>query len=87
MRSSTTAVSTKVGRAIQITVASVGTKTTPVKVSIKDPSGKSYQLVSATVARNKSFTSPNIRFVKTGTYLITTTLGTTKRVVTVKVAK
>jgi hypothetical protein len=87
LRSSTTAVSTKIGRSIRVTVASVGTKTVPVKVSVKDPSGKSYQIAAVTVAKNKSFASPNVRFAKAGTYVITTTLGTTKRVVTVKVVK
>jgi hypothetical protein len=87
LRSATTAVSTKVGRSLQVTVASVGTKTVPVKVVVKDPAGKSYQIASRTVAKNKSFASPIVKFAKAGTYVITTTLGTTKRVVTVKVAK
>jgi hypothetical protein len=54
---------------------------------VKDPSGKSYQIASVIVAKNKSFAAPITRFSKTGTYVITTTLGTTKRVVTVKVSK
>jgi hypothetical protein len=87
LRSATTAVSTKVGRSLQVTVASVGTRTVPVKVVVKDPSGKSYQIASVIVAKNKSFAAPITRFSKTGTYVITATLGTTKRVVTVKVAK
>ena len=70
-----------------MTVKSVGTKTVPVKVVVKDPAGKSYQIASRTVAKNKSFASPIVKFAKAGTYVITTTLGTTKRVVTVKVAK
>jgi hypothetical protein len=68
-------------------VASVGTKTVPVKVSVKDPAGKSYQIASVTVSKNKSFASPIVKFAKPGTYVITTYVGTTKRVVTVKVAK
>jgi hypothetical protein len=87
LRSATTAVSTKVGRSLQATVASVGTKTVPVKVVVKDPAGKSYQIASVNVAKNKSFASPIVKFAKAGTYVITTTLGTTKRVVTVKVTK
>jgi hypothetical protein len=87
LRSATTAVSTKVGRSLQATVASVGTKTVPVKVVVKDPAGKSYQIASVTVAKNKSFASPIVKFAKAGTYVITTTLGTTRRVVTVKVTK
>ena len=87
LRSSSAKSSSKVGRSLQVRVASVGTKTVPVKVSVKDPSGKSYQIASVTVAKNKSFASPIVKFAKAGTYVITTTLGTTKRVVTVKVAK
>ena len=87
MRSATTAVSTKVGRSLQATVASVGTKTVPVKVVVKDPAGKSYEIASVIVAKNKSFAAPITRFSKTGTYVVTTTLGTTKGVVTVKVSK
>jgi hypothetical protein len=87
LKSSVAAVSTKVGKSLQVTVASVGTKTVPVKVSVKDPAGKSYQIASVTVSKNKSFASPIVRFAKSGTYVITTYVGVTKRVVTVKVAK
>jgi hypothetical protein len=68
-------------------VASVGTKTVPVKVSVKDPAGMSYQIASVTVAKNKAFSAPIVKFAKAGTYVITTYVGTTKKVVTVKVAK
>jgi len=85
LKSSATAVSTKVGKSLQVTVGSVGTKTVPVKVSVKDPAGMSYQIASVTVAKNKSFASPIVRFAKSGTYVITTYVGTTKKVVTVKV--
>ena len=87
LKSATAAVSTKVGKSLQVTVASVGTKTVPVKVSVKDPAGKSYQVASVTVAKNKGYSAPIIKFAKPGTYVITTYVGTTKRVVTVKVAK
>jgi hypothetical protein len=87
LKSATAAVSTKVGKSLQVTVASVGTKTVPVKVSVKDPAGKSYQIASVTVAKNKGYSAPIIKFAKPGTYVITTYVGTTKRVVTVKVAK
>jgi hypothetical protein len=87
LKSATAAVSTKVGKSLQVTVASVGTKTVPIKVSVKDPAGKSYQIASVTVAKNKGYSAPIIKFAKPGTYVITTYVGTTKRVVTVKVAK
>ena len=81
------AVSTKIGRSLQVIVTSVGKKTVSVRFTVKDPSGKSYQIASRTVAKNKSFTSPILKFAKSGTYLLTTYVGTTKRVVTVKVSK
>jgi hypothetical protein len=87
LKSATAAVSTKVGKSLQVTVASVGTKTVPIKVSVKYPAGKSYQIASVTVAKNKGYSAPIIKFAKPGTYVITTYVGTTKRVVTVKVAK
>jgi hypothetical protein len=68
-------------------VASVGTKTVPVKVSVKDPAGVSYQIASVTVAKNKAYSAPIVKFAKPGTYVITTYVGTSKKVVTVKVAK
>ena len=87
LRSASASTSSKVGKSLQVTVASVGTKTVPVKVSVKDPAGKSYQIASVTVSKNKAYSGPIIKFAKAGTYVITTYVGTTKRVVTVKVAK
>jgi hypothetical protein len=87
LRSASSSTSSKVGKSLQVTVASVGTKTVPVKVSVKDPAGMSYQIASATVAKNKAYSAPIVRFAKPGTYVITTAVGTTKRIVTVKVAK
>ena len=87
LKSATAAVSTRVGKSLQVTLASVGTKTVPVKVSVKDPAGKSYQIASVTVSKNKAYSGPIIKFAKAGTYVITTYVGTTKIVVTVKVAK
>ena len=87
LRSASSSTSSKVGKSLQVTVASVGTKTVPVKVSVKDPAGKSYQIASVTVSKNKAYSGPIIKFAKPGTYVITTYVGTTKKVVTVKVAK
>ena len=87
LRSASASTSSKVGKSLQVTVASVGTKSVPVKVSVKDPAGKSYQIASVTVSKNKAYSGPIIKFAKAGTYVITTYVGTTKRVVTVKVAK
>ena len=87
LRSASSSTSSKVGKSLQVTVASVGTKTVPVKVSVKDPAGMSYQIASVTVAKNKAYSAPIVKFAKAGTYVITTYVGTTKKVVTVKVAK
>jgi subtilisin family serine protease len=85
IKNTTTAVRTKVGKSIQMSLASVGTKSTVVKVTIKDPSGKSYVVSSTAVAKNKAFSSPIIKFAKAGTFAISVNIGTSKRVVTVKV--
>ena len=78
---------TKVGKSLQVTLATVGTKNTTVKLTIKDPSGKSFQLANTKVAKNKAFSGPRIKFAKAGSYVVTTTIGNTKRTVTVKVTK
>jgi hypothetical protein len=68
-----------------MSLASVGTKSTVVKMTIKDPSGKSYVVSSTAVAKNKAYSSPIIKFAKVGTFTISVNIGTSKRVVTVKV--
>ena len=85
LKKSTAAVSTKVGKSLQVSIPTVGTKSVVVKVSVKDPSGKSYVISTATVAKNKAYVAPTVKFSKPGTYTITIFLGTAKRIVTVKV--
>jgi hypothetical protein len=68
-----------------MSVTSVGTKAVVVKVTIKDPSGKSYVVSSASVAKNKAYSSPILKFAKAGTYTISLSIGTNKKIVTVKV--
>ena len=87
LKSSTAVASTKIGKSIQISIPTVGTKSVSVKVSVKDPSGNTFTLASSKVAKNKSYVTPNVKFSKPGTYVMTVTLGTTKKVVTVKVSK
>jgi hypothetical protein len=86
-KKSTTAVSTKVGKSLQVSIPTVGAKSVVVKVSIKDPAGATYTVASTTVAKNKAYSSPKVNFSKTGTYVMTLTAGTTKKVVTIKVSK
>jgi hypothetical protein len=74
-------------RSVQVTIPNVGTKTVLVRTVVKDPSGKSYQIASRTTTKNKSFVAPTIRFVKAGNYTVTVTIGTVKRVLTIKVSK
>jgi hypothetical protein len=83
-RSSAT-VLVKFGKSLQARVATVGTRSVLAKVRVKDPSGKSYQIASSSVLKNKSFSTPIIKFAKKGTYVVTIYLGTTKKVITVKV--
>ena len=86
MTSSSSTQSIKVGKSIQVRVATVGTRSLLAKVQVKDPSGKSYQIASTSVEKNKSFSTPIMKFAKKGTYVVTIYLGTSKRVITVKVA-
>ena len=73
------------GKTLQITIPTVGAKSLTVKVSIKDPSGKSYTIATIRVAKNKPYVTPTIKFSKPGNYLVSISLGTVKKVVTVKV--
>ncbi|CAN2227878.1 Proteinase K-like catalytic domain [Candidatus Nanopelagicaceae bacterium] len=85
LKNSTAAVSTKVGKSLQITISTVGTKSVVVKLSIKDPSGKSYTVASVSIAKNKAYLAPIVKFSKPGTYVFAIYIGTVKKVVTVKV--
>jgi hypothetical protein len=57
------------------------------KVTIKDPSGKLYTIASTTVAKNKAYVSPIVKFSKPGTYVLTMTVGSTKKTITAKVSR
>jgi hypothetical protein len=77
----------KVGNSVQLSLKTIGTKTAPVKLVLKTPDAKSYTLSSSTISKNKGFVGPVIRFSKPGTYIFTLTIGSTKKLVTVKVSK
>jgi hypothetical protein len=77
----------KLGKSLQLMIASVGNKAALVKVSVKDPSGKSYQVASKSIAKNKSYSSPIMKFSKVGKYTITTFVGSAKKVIMVTVSK
>ena len=85
--SASTAKSSKVGNSVQLSLNSVGSKTSPVKLIVKTPEAMTYILASATIAKNKSFVGPVIKFAKPGTYVFTLSIGSTKKLVTVKVSK
>ena len=87
IKSSSSTISTKVGRSIQLTVASIGTKSAIVKLSLKDPAGKSFVISSGSIAKNKSYSSPKIKFAKAGSYVATLTIGTSKKIVKINVKK
>ncbi len=79
--------SSKVGKSLQITIPSVGSKNVAVKVTVKDPSGKTYTIASADIAKNKPYATPILKFSKPGTYTASVLIGTAKKIVAVKVAK
>ena len=81
-----TSVSTKVGKSIQFMIPTVGTKDVNLKLTLKDASGKSFQITSKVISKNKSYSSPILKMLKKGTLTATFTIGTQKRTVTVKVS-
>lgn len=87
IKNSSTSVSSKVGRSVQFTVASIGTKSAIVKLSLKDPAGKSFVISSSSIAKNKSYSSPKIKFAKAGSYLATLTIGASKKIIKINVTK
>ena len=77
----------KVGNSLQFKIGTVGKKDVKVKVSLTDPSGKSYSVASKSIAKNKSYSSPIMKFSKAGNYTITTSVGSAKKVIMVTVSK
>jgi hypothetical protein len=84
---SSTSLTSKVSKSVQLSLKTIGTKSSPVKLVVKTPDGKSYTLSSSTIAKNKGFVGPVIKFAKPGTYVFTLSIGSTKKLVTVKVSK
>jgi len=84
---STTSLTSKVAKSVQLSLKTIGTKSAAVKLVVKTPDGKSYTLSSSTIAKNKGFVGPVIKFAKPGTYVFTLSTGSTKKLVTVKVSK
>ena len=82
-----TSLTSKVARSLQLSLKTIGTKTATVKLLVKTHDGKSYTLRSSTIAKNKGFVGPVIKFSKPGTFVFTLTVGSTKKLVTVKVSK
>ena len=78
---------TTVGRAIKITIPSVGSKAVVVKSTIKDPSGKIITLPTTKVAKGKSYSSPILSFKKPGVYTMTMTVGSVKKTVKITIKK
>jgi hypothetical protein len=87
LRNSSAAVSTKVGKSLQITIPTVGTKNVTVRMTINDPSGKSYSIASVKIAKNQRFTAPIMKLLKPGKYVISLVLGSSRKSVTVKVTR
>ena len=84
---SSTSLTSKVTRSLQLSLKTIGAKSSVVKLVVRTPEGKSYTLRSSTIAKNKGFVGPVIRFSKPGSYVFTLTVGSTKKLVTVKVSK
>ena len=87
LRNSSAAVSTKVGKSLQITIPTVGTKNVTVRMTINDRSGKSYSIASVKIAKNQRFTAPIMKLLKPGKYVVSLVLGSSRKSVTVKVTR
>jgi hypothetical protein len=85
-KNATMTISTKAGRSIQVTLPTVGSRNVLVRMTIKDPSGKVYTVATKTVAKNKGYVTPVIKFAKAGIYTMTIFRGTSKNTVGVRVA-
>ncbi|CAB4542021.1 unannotated protein [freshwater metagenome] len=86
LKSATTKISGKVGKSLQIKIPTVGSKRVGVRVTLKDPSNRTYTITSTTIEKNAAFLMPKLNFSKPGLYTISLYLGTSKKIVTVKIA-
>jgi hypothetical protein len=72
---------------VQLSLKTVGSKTIALKLVVKTPDLRSYTLSSLTIAKNKAYVGPVIRFSKPGAYVFTLSMGSTKKSFTIKVSK
>ena len=86
LKSSTLSTSLKLGKALQISIASIGNRAATVVTSVKDPKNQLFKVGSTKVLKNKPFTTPGIKFTKIGTYRIVISIGSSQKLVTVKVS-
>jgi hypothetical protein len=86
IKRSTTSLGIKQGKALQITIATVGQRSARVNFDVKDPSGKSYRVNSRLVLKNQPYLAPRVKFLKKGSYTVTIHVGAVKKRVTVKVS-
>jgi hypothetical protein len=84
---SSTAKSSKVGNSVQLSLKTVGSKAVALKLVVKAPDSKSYTLSNLTIAKNKAYVGPIIRFSRPGTYVFTLSMGSTNKSFTIKVSK
>ena len=84
--SSTTTKTTAIKKnsTIALTLPSVP-KGTVVKQVLVGPDGKSYTLVSGKTSKAGQVSSPTLKFAKAGTYTLTVTIGTKKKIVKIVV--
>lgn len=88
LRATSASYPSKVGRSLKAIISSVGAKSTVIKVSLRTPESRTFTLVKSTkVGKNKSYSTPIIKFLKAGSFKMTVKIGNKNRALTIKVTK
>ena len=76
----------KIGKSVQLTLPTVGSKDAQVVVSVKTPNGATFKISTSKVSKNKAYTVPAVKFATSGKYVFTLSYGTSKKTITVNVS-
>ena len=85
LKSSKLSISLKFGKAIQVSLTSIGNKSANVVTYVKNSTSQEFKVSSSKILKNKSFATPGIKFTKIGTYRILILIGSAQKIVTVRI--
>ena len=86
LKTSKLSISLKLGKAIQISLTSIGKKPATVVTTVNNSKNQVYKVNSSKILKNKSYATPGIKFTKIGTYKIQISIGSIQKLVTVKIS-